>query len=825
MDNKRILISLFLLLAVASASWAQYAIVTANPQGSAEVRVGKSQEMGAFQDGGDLIADAAAGETVYFEFNPYAGHQFVSFNYGEALTSDDVTHISGNLYSFVMPEGVPMVQIIILFEDIPEVVTGVDINEENFPDAHFRAWLLAQSYGTDAIITDAEMATITKITAPACGIETLSGIEHFTELTELKVQNFADTPEEDRNKISSVDLSAFPKLRTLWCSYNNIGALDLTPCPELRDLQCDHNVLTSLDVSHNEELRLLYCMDNQLTTLDLSHNTGLAVVACNGNQLTMLNVAQCLQLEQLYCENNQLTAIDVANHAQLMLFNCNDNQLSALNVAGCTKLFQLYCYNNQIKGEAMDVFVGSLQTDNPHPYMVIVDMDSETEQNEMTEAQAAAAKALGWSVEGKSGDGFVPLYNNGSHDYVDLGLPSGTLWATCNVGATRPQAIGLFFAWGDTDGHGNDLSDGYLFSWENYKWAEVEGEETYFTKYCTDNSRGKDDFADGKTVLDTEDDAAYVNWGSQWRMPTYAQLTELRETCTWTATTYGDVTGYEVTGPNGNTIFLPQTGWRIDDKLNGGSAYWSCSTNPKDDGGAYYLGWEVVLDETRWYSYGGRLDGQCVRAVRYDADRQYTVTIPASGIGTFSADRNVTVPEGLTAYTCTDYSSATASMGVRAVSGGVIPAETGVLLRGTPGETYTLNATTDDAAAMGDNALVAVTVPMHVEPTHGEYTNFMLKSGAFVRIAAAAASSKMPAGKAYLQLPTEQVEANGARGIALRWDNGDTTGISDIKSTAGSETVYYDLQGRRLAEPADGSDCQHRLVVKQIGNESRIVVK
>ncbi len=200
---------------------------------------------------------------------------------------------------------------------------------------------------------------------------------------------------------------------------------------------------------------------------------------------------------------------------------------------------------------------------------------------------------------------------NTTHEAVDLGLTSGTLWATTNVGADNPQDIGLFFAWGDAEGHGSDPADGYMFSWENYKWGEVSGYDTFFTKYCSDSSRGKDGFTDGKFELDPEDDAAYVNWGNEWRMPSKQQLDELRNECTWTLATIGDITGYEVEGPNGNSIFLPTTGWRIDDMLLEGGAYWSRSGTPDDVGGAFYLGW----DEWGFYEFGGRCDGQCVRPV------------------------------------------------------------------------------------------------------------------------------------------------------------------------------------------------------------------
>ena len=224
--------------------------------------------------------------------------------------------------------------------------------------------------------------------------------------------------------------------------------------------------------------------------------------------------------------------------------------------------------------------------------------------------------------------------------FVDLGLTSGTLWATCNIGADTPQDTGLFFAWGETEGHGSDPSDGYFFSWENYNWGEVSGWETFFTKYCTDSSRGKDGFADGKYEFDPEDDAAYINWGSEWQTPSKEQFDELKSECTWTLTTIGDVKGYEVVGTNGNSIFLPETGWRLDDMLLDGGAYWARSANPEDVGGAYYLGW----DDWGEYEYGGRCNGQCVRPVRNpykyirlvdDAANSETITTAASSADTY----------------------------------------------------------------------------------------------------------------------------------------------------------------------------------------------
>ena len=143
-----------------------------------------------------------------------------------------------------------------------------------------------------------------------------------------------------------------------------------------------------------------------------------------------------------------------------------------------------------------------------------------------------------------------PVTPPDEHEYVDLGLPSGTLWATCNVGANVPEEFGDFFAWGETE-----PKEGY--SWETYKWCN--GSFDNLTKYCTNSSEG---IVDNNTELEPEDDAAYVNWGSSWRMPTTDQQTELRTKCTWTWTTRKGVNGRLVTGPNGASLFLPASGYR-----------------------------------------------------------------------------------------------------------------------------------------------------------------------------------------------------------------------------------------------------------------------
>lgn len=137
------------------------------------------------------------------------------------------------------------------------------------------------------------------------------------------------------------------------------------------------------------------------------------------------------------------------------------------------------------------------------------------------------------------------------HEYVDLGL--SVKWATCNVGATSPEEFGDYYAWGETETKEE-------YSWNTYKWCKAHAFTN--TKYCMYMEYGE---VDNKTSLDPEDDVAHVKWGGNWRMPVNAEVRELIDKCTWTLTKQGGVRGYKVTSKtNGNSIFLPEAGYRID---------------------------------------------------------------------------------------------------------------------------------------------------------------------------------------------------------------------------------------------------------------------
>ena len=208
-------------------------------------------------------------------------------------------------------------------------------------------------------------------------------------------------------------------------------------------------------------------------------------------------------------------------------------------------------------------------------------------------------------------DNSTPMHNghmHNGHEYVDLGL--SVKWATCNVGASQHEEYGDYFAWGETEPKAT-------YYWSTYKWCNDS--VTTLTKYNTDSSYGT---VDNKTQLDLSDDAAHVNWGGDWRMPTEAEWTELREQCTWTRTTQNGVKGYKVTSKkvsySKNSIFLPAAGCRYDSDLSyAGSVgyYWSSSLkagNP-DNACDMYLDSSDVLYVFMYFGY--RSCGRSVRPV------------------------------------------------------------------------------------------------------------------------------------------------------------------------------------------------------------------
>ena len=216
------------------------------------------------------------------------------------------------------------------------------------------------------------------------------------------------------------------------------------------------------------------------------------------------------------------------------------------------------------------------------------------------------------------------------HEWVDLGLPSGTKWATCNVGASNPQEYGNYYAWGE-------VKPKSTYNWRTYKYSSSNGQ---LTKYNIESRYGKNGFADGKMVLEIKDDATHVNWGGKWWMPTREQQDELCEQCYWVWTESYDGSGvkgyivykakseadkgkyvYKGKTPSSSYslsdahIFLPAAGYRGNGSLYGAGSYglyWSSSLNTDYPDDA----WNVYFGSVYVYGINGhRYYGQSVRAV------------------------------------------------------------------------------------------------------------------------------------------------------------------------------------------------------------------
>jgi len=170
-----------------------------------------------------------------------------------------------------------------------------------------------------------------------------------------------------------------------------------------------------------------------------------------------------------------------------------------------------------------------------------------------------------------------PVDHSGSlngHEYVDLGLPSGTLWATCNVGADSIGDYGDRFAWGET-------SPKEAYNWQTYKYTN---DDKWVLKYCVNNHgthNGVYGSEDLLTELEAIDDAATVNWGDGWRTPTADDWRELRDNCFHDTIVLNNVRGHLIKSPNGNSIFLP-----VEEIYPVFAYYWSSTLNT--DYGPYY---------------------------------------------------------------------------------------------------------------------------------------------------------------------------------------------------------------------------------------------
>ena len=235
--------------------------------------------------------------------------------------------------------------------------------------------------------------------------------------------------------------------------------------------------------------------------------------------------------------------------------------------------------------------------------------EGEEEHREWWEISGIENGVMSWTALRQRSDGTsytATFQMTKVEQWVDLGLPSGVLWAKCNVGATTPEGYGDYFAWGETQAKS-------VYDWSTYAYGNAYNQ---LTKYCNKASYGLDGFTDHLTTLQPSDDAATARMGNSVRTPTKEEWEELLNHTTVEWTTLNGVNGYKFTAANDNALFLPAAGCYDGSMLSlagGFGFYWSASLGTAEPDDAWSFGF---LSDYQRVTYGGRNYGFSVRAVK-----------------------------------------------------------------------------------------------------------------------------------------------------------------------------------------------------------------
>ena len=220
-----------------------------------------------------------------------------------------------------------------------------------FEDANFKAYLVA-NFDTDGDgkISKEEALAITKIIVGTKDIESLAGIEHMANLTELRCEGpwSIFEPEENPGKLKTLDVSKNVNLTILYCGFNQLTSLDMTNNPKIEQLRCAGNNLNSLDVSKNTELIEFEAYNNRLSSIDVSNNPELEYIDLTNNQIKSIDVSKNPELDYIDLTNNQIKSIDVSKNLELERITCSDNKLTSIDVTNNQKLTKLIISGNSI---------------------------------------------------------------------------------------------------------------------------------------------------------------------------------------------------------------------------------------------------------------------------------------------------------------------------------------------------------------------------------------------------------------------------------------------------------------------------------------------
>ena len=368
--------------------------------------------------------------------------------------------------------------------------------------------------------------------------------------------------------------------------------------------------------------------------------------------------------------------------------------------------------------------------------------------------------------------------NNHPH-VIDLGLPSGTKWACCNIGASEPSAFGNQYAWGETE------------TKSKYTW------ETYI--YCNGTKETCQDI--GTNIARTEYDVAHVKWGGSYQIPSVDDIKELIDNCTKRSVTYE---GIYYTGPNGNTIFVPSRMYGWSDETGNHGAYWTSDLSDELHIAMNWFVWESVYP-AKWNN-NGRESGFFVRPVAKGGgespaeETEEVIKITSAGQTTWcsASDLDFTGVEGLKAYIAPGYNRTTGTIWLMRVF--EVPANEGILLIGDPGEYKVPKKST---TTYYENMFVGTLKAITINETEGEYTNYYLSNGTSgVGFYKVDGTQKIGANRAYLPL-LKGTTQSGTRFIGIDFGDG-TTSVKEVKSGEVKGEKWFTLQGQRVTKPAKG---------------------
>ena len=389
----------------------------------------------------------------------------------------------------------------------------------SFPDENFRNALKEQGIGnfyTTPYITFEDVDNTKKLDVSWKDIASLTGIQYFTALETLYCQD---------NQLTALDVSKNTALKTLNCSYNQLTSLDLSKNTALKTLNCSYNQLTSLDLSKNTALVLLWCFDNQLTSLDVSMNKNLLDMIFFSNQIQGVNMDNLIaSLPQNLTDKEHVFAVISSLDSEGNV--CTKQQLKAVVNRGWTPYsFSYNDYDYHLLDYGSDSKAGDVNDDGAvdvADISTIIDVmakgtnDPVADVNDDGAVDVADISEVIDIMAGKGSDTNACPDANHPH-WIDLGLPTGTKWACCNVGASSPEKYGGYYTYNDTQAY--DL-------------------------------------------------------------PSLDQIDELLDNTTSEWTVQNGVNGRKFTSSNGRSVFLPAAGFIKDGQLDNvgtGGTYWSSS--------------------------------------------------------------------------------------------------------------------------------------------------------------------------------------------------------------------------------------------------------